>query len=105
MADFTYIWTHESWLYVTVVLDLYSRRAVGWSMHQAMTTELVTDALMMAVWRRSPRAALLNHSDQGSLPGFNWSSQHRRLNVNIAAGRVPQRVCASRASFVVWSSA
>lgn len=66
VADFTYVWTHEGWLYVAVVLDLYSRRAVGWSMHQTMTTELVTDALMMAVWRRGPRAALLHHSDQGS---------------------------------------
>ena len=66
VADFTYVWTHEGWLYVAVVLDLYSRRAVGWSMHPAMTTELVTDALTMAVWRRGPCAALLHHSDQGS---------------------------------------
>ncbi len=66
VADFTYVWTHEGWLYVAVVLDLYSRRAVGWSMHPAMTTNLVTDALTMAVWRRGPHAALLHHSDQGS---------------------------------------
>ncbi len=66
VADFTYVWTHEGWLYVAVVLDLYSRRAVGWSMHPAMTTQLVTDALTMAVWRRGPHAALLHHSDQGS---------------------------------------
>lgn len=66
VADFTYVWTHEGWLYVAVVLDLYSRRAVGWSMHPAMTTQLVTDALTMAVWRRGPCAALLHHSDQGS---------------------------------------
>ncbi len=66
VADFTYVWTHEGWLYVAVVLDLYSRRAVGWSMHHSMTTELVTDALTMAVWRRGAHAALLHHSDQGS---------------------------------------
>ena len=51
VADFTYIWTAEGWLYVAVVLDLYSRRAVGWSMGNGMTAQLVTDALMMAMWR------------------------------------------------------
>ena len=52
MADFTYIWTGEGWLYVAAVLDLFSRRVVGWSMSAAMTAELVTDALVMAIWRR-----------------------------------------------------
>ena len=52
VADFTYIWTAEGWLYVAVVLDLYSRRIVGWSMQSSMTSQLVADALMMAVWRR-----------------------------------------------------
>lgn len=66
VADFTYIWTAEGWLYVAVVLDLYSRRAVGWSMHATMTAQLVTDALMMAVWRRGKPNALLHHSDRGS---------------------------------------
>ncbi len=66
VADFTYVWTHEGWLYVAVVLDLYARRVVGWSMHATMTAELVTDALTMAVWRRGERDALLHHSDQGS---------------------------------------
>jgi len=51
---------------VAVVLDLFSRRVVGWSMHPAMTTQLVTDALTMAVWRRGAVDALLHHSDQGS---------------------------------------
>ena len=52
VADFTYIWTGEGWLYVAAVLDLFSRRVVGWSMSAAMTAELVTDALVMAIWRR-----------------------------------------------------
>jgi putative transposase len=52
VADFTYIWTAEGWLYAAAVLDLYSRRIVGWSMHDSMTSQLVADALMMAVWRR-----------------------------------------------------
>jgi putative transposase len=66
VADFTYVWTAEGWLYVAVVLDLYSRRAVGWSMQSEMTSQLVTDALMMAVWRRGKPDALLHHSDRGS---------------------------------------
>ncbi len=52
IADFTYIWTAEGWLYVAVVIDLFSRRVVGWSMSDGMTAQLVTDALMMAIWRR-----------------------------------------------------
>ena len=66
VADFTYLWTAEGWLYVAVVLDLYSRRAVGWSMQANMTAQLVTDALMMALWRRGRPQALLHHSDRGS---------------------------------------
>lgn len=67
VADFTYIWTGEGWLYVAVVLDLFSRLIVGWSMQKQMTAQLVTDALVMAIWRRRPtNAALLHHSDQGS---------------------------------------
>ncbi len=66
VADFTYVWTTEGWLYVAVVLDLFSRRVVGWSMHATMTTQLVTDALVTAVWRRGATDALLHHSDQGS---------------------------------------
>ena len=66
VADFTYIWTAEGWLYLAVVLDLYSRRAVGWSMHASMTAQLVIDALMMAIWRRGKPSMLMHHSDQGS---------------------------------------
>jgi putative transposase len=66
IADFTYIWTAEGWLYVAVVIDLYSRRAVGWSMSATMTAQLVTDALLMAIWRRGRPGAVLHHSDQGS---------------------------------------
>jgi putative transposase len=72
VADFTYIWTAEGWLYVAVVLDLYSRRVVGWSMQSSMTAQLVADALMMAVWRRGKPLELLHHSDQGS----QYTSEH-----------------------------
>ena len=67
MADFTYIWTGgEGWLYVAAVIDLFSRRVVGWSMSAAMTADLVTDALVMAIRRRGRPRELLHHSDRGS---------------------------------------
>lgn len=66
VADFTYIWTAQGWLYLAVVLDLFSRRVIGWSMKEAMTAQMVTDALMMAIWRRGRPDTLLHHSDQGS---------------------------------------
>ncbi len=59
-------WTTEGWLYVAVVLDLFSRRVVGWSMMAERDASLVMDALMMAVWRRRKADELLHHSDQGS---------------------------------------
>jgi putative transposase len=65
-ADFTYIPTGEGWLYLAVVLDLFSRRVVGWSMSAIMTAQFVLDALTMAVWRRGKPQQLLHHSDQGS---------------------------------------
>jgi putative transposase len=66
VADFTYIWTAEGWLYVAAVVDLFSRRVVGWSMSATMTAQMVTDALIMAIWRRGKPNALLHHSDRGS---------------------------------------
>ncbi|MDR6816453.1 transposase InsO family protein [Neorhizobium sp. 2083] len=66
VADFTYIWTAEGWLYVAAFIDLFSRRVIGWSMNANMTAQLVTDALIMAIWRRGKPDALLHHSDQGS---------------------------------------
>ena len=74
IADFTYIWTAEGWLYVAAVIDLFSRRVVGWSMSASMTAQLVTDALLMAIWRRGRSNALLHHSDQGS----QYASEHFR---------------------------
>ena len=65
-ADFTYVWTGEGWLFVAVVLDLYSRRVVGLSMQPTMTAQLVMDALLMAIFRRGCPRAVLHHSDQGS---------------------------------------
>lgn len=66
VTDITYIRTHEGWLYLAVVVDLFSRRVIGWSMQSRITKELVLDALLMAVWRRNPSNKVMVHSDQGS---------------------------------------
>ncbi len=65
VTDITYIRTWQGWLYLAVVMDLLSRRIVGWSMKPTMARELVIDAVMMAVWRRKPNRTLI-HTDQGS---------------------------------------
>ncbi len=65
-ADITYIWTQEGWLYLAVVIDLCTRKVVGWSMSTRMKAKLVCDALQMAIWRRRPKAGLIHHSDRGS---------------------------------------
>ena len=66
VGDITYIWTEEGWLYLAVVIDLYSRRVVGWSINKRMTKQLVMDAILMAIWRRKPAIGLIFHSDRGS---------------------------------------
>ena len=65
-ADLTYIWTDEGWLYLAVVLDLFNREIVGWSIKPRMTVDIVTDALTMAWFRRRPAPGLIHHSDRGS---------------------------------------
>lgn len=66
VTDITYIRTVEGFAYLAVVIDLNSRRVVGWSMQSRQTTDAVLQALHMAVWRREPKQRLLIHSDQGS---------------------------------------
>jgi len=65
-GDLTYVWTAEGWLYLGVLLDLYSRQVVGWAMRQRVDAALVQEALQMALGRRQPTAGLLHHSDRGS---------------------------------------
>jgi transposase InsO family protein len=65
-GDITYVWTLEGWLYLAVLLDLYSRRVIGWAMSQRITVELTEQALTMALAKRAPMAGLLHHSDRGS---------------------------------------
>ena len=66
VSDITYIKTAEGWLYLAVVMDLYSRKVVGWSLAATMAVEMVMEALMMAIGRRSPSPGLIHHSDRGS---------------------------------------
>jgi putative transposase len=66
LADITYLPTQEGFLYLAFILDVYSRKIVGWSMDSHMRTELVVGALQMAVWRRKPSAGLVHHSDRGA---------------------------------------
>ena len=65
MTDFTYIRTYEGWLYLTIVLNLFSRQIIGWSMKSSPKSDLVIDPLLMALWRRKPEHKVLTHSDQG----------------------------------------
>jgi putative transposase len=65
-ADITYLWTDEGWLYLAIVLDLFNREVVGWSLKPRMMADLVTDALTMAWFRRQPPPGLIHHSDRGS---------------------------------------
>ena len=65
-GDLTYVWTTEGWLYLAVILDLYSRLVIGWAMGQRLTGELAEHALLMALATRQPQAGLLHHSDRGS---------------------------------------
>jgi putative transposase len=66
VSDITYIWTREGWVYLAVVMDLYSRRIIGWAVARTQETTLVLAALHMAIGRRQPPAGLLHHSDRGS---------------------------------------
>ena len=65
VCDFTYIWTNQGWLYLATVMDLFSRKIVGWSMQDHMRTDLVSRALQMALQTRKPDGGLLHHSDRG----------------------------------------
>src|SRR5437667_8072017 len=66
VSDITYLWTREGWLYLVVILDLFSRRVVGWALHDRITRQLALDALTMALRHRQPRGGLVHHSDRGS---------------------------------------
>jgi transposase InsO family protein len=97
VGDITYIWTDEGWLFLAVVIDLFSRQVLGWSLQETMTRDIVIDALRMAWFKRHPskQAGLIFHSDRGSQGGFNRSSQHRVVEQIVGIGSVPQPVSSS----------
>jgi putative transposase len=82
VTDITFIRTYEGWLYLAVVVDLFSRQVVGWSMASQIKTRLVVQALLMAVWRRRPKSKVIVHSDQGSqFTGSEWGAFLRDHNL------------------------
>ena len=89
VTDITYIRTYEGWLYLSVVIDLFSRQVVGWSMKPRMTSDLALDALLAAVWRRKPQGNVMVHSDQGSqFSSGDWQSF---LKANHLVGSMSRR--------------
>lgn len=88
VTDITFIRTHEGWLYLCVVIDLFSRRVVGWSAQSRMTTDLALQALLMAVWRRKPANRVTVHSDQGSqFTSREWQSFLHQHNLEASMSR------------------
>ena len=82
VTDITYIRTYEGWLYLAVVMDLFSRKIIGWAMSHRMTSELALDALQMALKRQHPKEAVLLHSDQGSqYSSYAWQNVLKRSNI------------------------
>uniref|UniRef100_UPI003B5247FD IS3 family transposase n=1 Tax=Roseovarius indicus TaxID=540747 RepID=UPI003B5247FD len=88
VTDITYIKTHEGWLYLRVVIDLFSRRVVGWSAQSRMTTDLALQALLVAVWRRKPTDQIMVHSDLGSqFTSREWQTFLRQHNLEPSMSR------------------
>ena len=88
VTDITYIRTHEGWLYLAVVLDLFSRQIVGWSMQSRIDKELVVSALLMALWKRKPTQMVTIHSDQGSqFSSYEWQAFLREHNLRASMSR------------------
>jgi putative transposase len=88
VADITYVATREGFLYLAFILDVHSRRIVGWSMENHLKTELVVDALQMAVWRRKPAPGLVHHSDQGvQYTSLSFSERLREVGIKPSMGR------------------
>ncbi|PTU33257.1 IS3 family transposase, partial [Stenotrophobium rhamnosiphilum] len=88
VTDITYIRTHEGWLYLAVVIDLYSRMVVGWSMKPTLARELALDALLMAIWRRHPKQSVIVHSDQGvQYSSDDWGRFCKAHNLSVSMSR------------------
>ena len=106
-ADISYIWTAQGWLYLAVMLDLYSRRVIGWAVGARMTSDLPLRALNRAIGLRQPGAGVIHHSDRGSQGGFNRSSQHVQFDWPASTGPKLRREFSIRgscgAAFQCWN--
>lgn len=98
VADFTFVATWRGFVYVAFVIDVLSRRIVGWRAHTSMRTDLVLDALEQALHDRETAAGLVHHSDRGIPPGFNRSSQQCLCALIEVVRSMLRQGCASRAS-------
>ena len=88
VTDITHIKTQEGFAYLAVVIDLFSRKVVGWSLHQRQATDVVLQALLLAVWRRKPKQKVLIHSDQGSqFTSIDWAAFLRQHNLKHSMSR------------------
>ena len=88
VSDITYIKTYEGFLYLAVIIDLYSRRVIGWATQSRQPTDLVLQALLMAVWRRKPKRRVLIHTDQGSqYTSRDWAAFLRAHNIEHSMSR------------------
>lgn len=88
VTDITYIRTHEGWLFLAAVLDLFSRQVIGWSMGPRIDRELAINALLMAVWRRQPKETVMVHSDQGSqFSSYDWQDFCKAHNLQQSMSR------------------
>ncbi len=88
VTDITYIKTYEGWLFLTVVIDLFSRQVVGWSMDKRINTQLAMNALIMALWRRKPKGELMIHSDQGcQFTSYDWTSLLKSHGLKVSMSR------------------
>jgi len=91
-ADISYVWTREGWLYLAVVMDLFTRRVVGWAVSDRLHKELALTALRRALAIRRPPAGLTHHSDRGVQGGFKRSSQHGLFRSIVGSDQTPRQV-------------
>src|SRR5581483_8130463 len=88
LTDITAIWTQEGWLYLAAILDVCSRRIVGWSMSEQRDEQFVTAAFQMAIAQRHPKAGLLHHSDRGSqYTRLGYQALLKRHGVEVSMSR------------------
>lgn len=102
VSDITYVWTEEGWLYLAAVMDLYSRKIVGWALSERMTSTLVIDALQMALWRRKMPIGVIVHSDRGS-QYCSYQYQNLLANHQLICSMSKRGDCYDNAAMESWN--